>query len=452
MIDDDRVDGAIDGEAAVSVEDVDGDEVVSNRAAILFEHEDRESGPICAGGLGDRRVRTIAQDAVTVEDVEVDRIADRVLPDDAVLPDGSEAVAGDVDGRARVVEDLVVPDDVVARLDLNPRPWGVDAVAGAVGNPVVFDDRPLGSPREDEGRRPAVGHHVAGHDVVDDGGVSGLIAADLDQAVAAVRQAVIEHPVSAGAVGDPDTVAGVGPLVAGVDDLVALDDVVAGLGDPDAVAPDGGVATPRDVRAANDIVVGAGGDLDGIAGDVLDPELLDHDIAPAGIEQHRAAGDSDVQYGRRPGIARELDGPSRGPRDVRRDPLPGERPLQHDRVALDDGLVGPVERPPGRARGEPVVRVVAAGRVRVERPVERHGVRHGEAERGGLDPFARGVVRLGGDRVLAVRGAGRAPPDVVRSLSLDPFLHVAVDSEIHADEPRLVHDVGSQPHHAGHRR
>src|SRR5205823_2282033 len=181
---------------------------------------------------------------------------------------------------------------------------------------------------------------------------------------------VVEHPVSAGAVGDPDTVAGVGPLVAGVDDLVALDQVVAGLGDPDAVAPDGGVATPRDVRVANDIVVGAGGDLDGLAGDV---------------------------------------------------------------------------------RAQPVVRVVAADRVRVERPVERHGVRHGEAERVGLDPFARGVVRLGGDRVLAVRDTGRAPPDVVRSLCLDPFLRVAVDSEIHADEPRLRHDVGGQPHDAGHR-
>src|SRR5207237_4037955 len=32
LIDDDRVHGAIDGEAAVSVEDVDGDEVVANRA------------------------------------------------------------------------------------------------------------------------------------------------------------------------------------------------------------------------------------------------------------------------------------------------------------------------------------------------------------------------------------------------------------------------------------
>src|SRR5207237_9367895 len=125
----------------------------------------------------------------------------------------------------------------------------------AVGNPVVLDECPTGSPREDEGRRPAVGHHVAGHDVVDELGVIRPVTADLDQAVAAVRQAVIEHPVSAGAVGDPDTVAGVGPLVAGVDDLVALDDVVAGLGDSDAVAPDGGVATPRALRALADFVV-----------------------------------------------------------------------------------------------------------------------------------------------------------------------------------------------------
>src|SRR5438874_7408096 len=50
-----------------------------------------------------------------------------------------------------------------------------------------------------------------------------------------------------------------------------------------------------------------------------------------------------VQYGRRPGIARELDGTSRGPRDVRRDPLPAERPPRQDRVALPDGPDRPVE-------------------------------------------------------------------------------------------------------------
>src|SRR5207302_2467105 len=103
---------------------------------------------------------------------------------------------------------------------------------------------------------------------------------------------------------DVDAVAVVGPLVAVIDDLVALDEVVAGLGDFDGVAPGGGVAALGEIRAAHDIVVGARANLDGIANDVLDAESLHHDVA-SGIEPHRNAEAPAVQHRRLPGIAPE---------------------------------------------------------------------------------------------------------------------------------------------------
>ena len=420
MIDRDRVGVARVREAAIPEEDVVRDEIVTDRSAVRLSDVERAT-----------IVHPVLNPIVVVEHVVIDLVPDRVLGDRAV-----EDVGGDVETCRGVVVHFVVPDDVVTRLHLDAGARKIDTVSGGIRDSVVFDDRPARHPGEDERGRVEVRHRVPRHHVVAHFCLAGAITADLDQAVAGVLQRVAEDEVAARSVGDPDAVAGVGSLVADVDDLVSFDEVVAGLGDPDGVAPRGGGAALGEIRVPHDIVVTARGDLDGIAGDVLDPQPLDHDVA-ASIEPHRVARTAAVEDGRLLGIALESDGPGRGPRHVRRDLLREEDAPQPHAVAGGDRGVGPVERAPRRARRQPVVVVVAGVGIDVEGAVEGRRVGHRQEQGQRLDDDTRRQLDLRGDDVVAVGGAGGAPDDLERRRRVEGVEHVAVDPELHAQQSQF---------------
>ena len=150
MVDRDRVVLAPEGKAVIAKEDVVHDDIVAHGAAVRLHQLERPT-----------IVHRVLNEVVAIDHVVVDLVADRVLRGRAAID-----IGGDVEGARRIVEDLVVADDVVARDQLNARARIVDAVARPVRDLIGLDERPFAPVEQHEGRRIEVRDRVAGDDVI----------------------------------------------------------------------------------------------------------------------------------------------------------------------------------------------------------------------------------------------------------------------------------------------